>query len=84
MLQLLLEFSLSQNEIFFGFPIFKPKSDIVDDNAVVTIKDLEDGSCIVEALDKIPRSILECPYGDVITITYTEGSDQIKDHKPWS
>lgn len=71
-------------EALFGFPIFKPKSDIVDDNAVVIIKDLEDGSCIVEASDKIPRSILECPYGegDVITITYTEGSDQIKDHKP--
>jgi hypothetical protein len=31
-------------EALFGFPIFKPKSDIVDDNVVVvvTIKDLED------------------------------------------
>ena len=71
-------------QALFGFPIFKPRSDIVDDNTVVLIKDPEDGSCIVEAADKIPRSISECPYekGDIITITYTEGTDQIKSHAP--
>ena len=38
----------------------------------------------MEASDRIPRSISECPYekDDVITITYTEGTDQIKNHKP--
>lgn len=71
-------------QALFGFPIFKPRPDIVDDNAVVIIKDPEDGSCIVEALDKIPRSISECPYekGDIVTITFTEGTDQVKNHKP--
>jgi hypothetical protein len=71
-------------QALFGFPIFKPKSDVVDNSAVVIIKDQSDGSCIVEASDRIPRSISECPYekDDVITITYTEGTDQIKNHKP--
>jgi hypothetical protein len=71
-------------QALFGFPIFKPKSDIVDSNAVVIIKDQSDGSCIVEASDRIPRSLSECPYekDDMITITYTEGTDQIKNHKP--
>ena len=71
-------------QALFGFPIFKPKSDIVDNSAVVIIKDPSDGSCIVEASDRIPRAILECHYekGEVITITYTEGTDQIKNHEP--
>ena len=71
-------------QALFGFPIFKPKSDIVDNSAVVIIKDRSDDSCIVEASDRIPRAILECPYekGDVITITYIEGTDQIKNHEP--
>jgi hypothetical protein len=71
-------------QALFGFPIFKPKSDIVDNSAVVIIKDPSDGSCIVEASDRIPRAIFECPYekGEVITITYTEGTDQIKNHEP--
>lgn len=30
------------------------------------------------------RCISECPYekGDIITIIYTEGTDQIKNHEP--
>lgn len=45
----------------FGFPLFKSfESDSVS-NARVVIKDAN-GNCVLEASDKIPRVLRNCPY----------------------
>ncbi len=43
----------------------------VTEEASVIIKD-EDGTCIVEGSDYVPRTISNCPYniGDTLSITY--------------
>ena len=58
-------------QALFGFPLFKSfESDSIDDARVV-MKDAS-GTCILEASDKIPRVIHNCPYDkeDIVTITY--------------
>ena len=72
-------------QALFGFPLFKSfESDIISDARVV-IKDAS-GTCILEASDKIPRVIHNCPYDkdDIVTITYKKGSPDIKGHSPKS
>jgi len=56
------------------------ESDIKSDARVV-IKDAS-GTCILEASDKIPRVIHNCPYDkeDIVTITYKKGSPDIRGH----
>jgi hypothetical protein len=68
-------------QAMFGFPLFKSfESDIVGDARVV-IKDAS-GTCVLEASDKIPRVINNCPYDkeDIVTITYKKGSPDIRTH----
>ncbi len=59
-------------------------SDSISDARVV-IKDAS-GTCIIEASDKIPRVIHNCPYDkeDIVTITYKKGSPDIRGHNPKS
>lgn len=68
-------------QAMFGFPLFKAfESDSVDDARVI-IKDAS-GTCVVEASDKIPRVIHNCPYNkqDIVMITYKKGSPEIRTH----
>jgi hypothetical protein len=68
-----------------GFPLFKSfESDSVSDARVV-IKDAS-GTCVLEATDKIPRVIQNCPYDkdDIVSITYKKGSLDIRTHNPKS
>jgi hypothetical protein len=66
-------------QVLFGFPLKDLFRREVTDNARVVIKD-DQGTCIVESSDHEPRSIVKCPYkvGDVITITYKEGTVPIE------
>ena len=74
--------------IFFGlqgFPLFKSfESDSVSDARVV-IKDAN-GNCVLEASDKIPRVLHNCPYAkeDIVLITYKKGTPDIRTHSPKS
>lgn len=56
---------------------------VILSDARVVIKDAS-GTCILEASDKIPRVIHNCPYDkeDIVTITYKKGSPDIKGHSP--
>jgi hypothetical protein len=68
-------------QAMFGFPLFKSfESDTVGD-ALVVIKDAS-GTCVLEASDKIPRVIHNCPYDkeDIVIITYKKGSPDIITH----
>lgn len=72
-------------QAMFGFPLFKSfESDSVSDARVV-IKDAS-GTCILEASDKIPRVIQNCPYDkeEIVSITYKKGSPDIRTHNPKS
>jgi hypothetical protein len=42
----------------------------------------EDGTCIVQANDDVPRTIANCPYnvGDTISITYKREQPPISEH----
>jgi hypothetical protein len=44
----------------------------VTEDAQVVIKNDEDGTCVVEGSDRVPRTISNCPYnkGDIVSITY--------------
>ena len=69
----------------FGFPLFKSfESDSLSDARVV-IKD-SSRTCVLEATDKIPRVIQNCPYDkeDIVSITYKKGSPDIRTHNPKS
>ena len=54
-------------------------------DARVVIKDAS-GTCVLEATDKIPRVIQNCPYDkeDIVSITYKKGSPDISTHYPKS
>jgi hypothetical protein len=58
--------------------LFAP--DITEETPVI-IKD-EQGTCIVQAEDDVPRTIENCPYnvGDVISITYKREQPAISEH----
>lgn len=58
-------------QAMFGFPLFKLfESDSVSDARVV-INDAS-GTCVLEASDKIPRVIQNCPYDkeEIVSISY--------------
>ncbi len=72
-------------QAMFGFPLFKSfESDSVSDARVV-IKDAN-GNCVLEASDKIPRVLHNCPYDkeDIVSITYKKGTPDIRTHSPKS
>ncbi|MDN5847132.1 MAG: hypothetical protein L0H53_12765 [Candidatus Nitrosocosmicus sp.] len=50
------------------------------ENGIIQIK--QNGTCVVEASDGIPRSIQNCPYdqGDNITINYKQGLPGMQSH----
>jgi hypothetical protein len=58
--------------------LFAP--DITEETSVI-IKD-EQGTCIVQAEDDVPRTIENCPYnvGDIISITYKREQPAISEH----
>jgi hypothetical protein len=52
------------------------------DEAAVIIKD-DDGTCVVEGSDDVPRTISNCPYnvGDTLSITYKPQQPSIERHE---
>ncbi|MDN5846534.1 MAG: hypothetical protein L0H53_09710 [Candidatus Nitrosocosmicus sp.] len=52
----------------------------IQENVMVEIK--QNGTCIAEAADNIPRSIRNCTYeqGDNITISYKQGLPGVQSH----
>ena len=67
-------------QAMFGFPI----KDIIirkeiTNQAKIILKDNQ-GTCIVEASDREPRAILNCPYkiGDTLVVTYKQGTAPIE------
>ncbi|MDN5868108.1 MAG: hypothetical protein L0H55_12025 [Candidatus Nitrosocosmicus sp.] len=55
-------------------------SSSIQENVIVEIK--QNGTCIMEASDDIPRTIQNCPYeqGDNITISYKQGLPGMQSH----
>src|SRR3712207_3571202 len=55
----------------------------ITEDAQVSIKNPEDGSCIVEGTDRVPRSVSNCPYnvGDTVSITYKPEQPSIEKHE---
>jgi hypothetical protein len=70
--------------VFFisGFQIFQVFSPGVEEEVTVLLK--QNGNCIVEASDKVPRQISNCPYnqGDQIVITFKHEQPAIESHRP--
>lgn len=54
----------------------------VTEETEVIIKD-EEGTCIVQAEDDVPRTINNCTYdvGDIVSITYKREQPAILDHR---
>ncbi|HEY7078435.1 MAG TPA: hypothetical protein VH500_01965 [Nitrososphaeraceae archaeon] len=69
-------------QFLFGFPLKDLFRKEVSDTARVVIKD-DQGTCIVESSDREPRSISNCHYkvGDLLTITYKEGTVPIEKYR---
>ena len=67
-------------QALFGFPLRDLIKKEVTDEAKVVIKDDDHGTCIVEASDRQPRSIPNCPYkiGDTLVVTFKEGTEPIE------
>jgi hypothetical protein len=65
-----------------GFQIFSVFSPGISEEVTVGIK--QDGVCIVEASDNVPRQIQDCPYdeGQRITIVYKYEQPAIESHSP--
>jgi hypothetical protein len=55
----------------------------ITEDAQVSIKIEQDGSCIVEGSDRVPRTISNCPYnvGDTVSITYKPQQPSIERHE---
>ena len=66
-------------QAMFGFPIKDIIRKKVTDEAKVILKDNQ-GTCIVEASDREPRAILNCPYkiGDTLVVIYKQGTAPIE------
>lgn len=49
----------------------------------VTIKFKNDNTCVIEASDKIPRHIPQCPYeiGETVSVTFKPQQPAIESHK---
>jgi hypothetical protein len=54
----------------------------ITEDVQVSIKN-EDGTCIAEGSDRVPRTISNCPYntGDTISITYKPQQPSIERHE---
>jgi hypothetical protein len=67
-------------QALFGFPLLDIFRRDITEDATVIIKN--DDSCVVETSDH-PRNIENCPYdkGDVVTVTYREGTQPITQHQ---
>ena len=54
----------------------------ITEEAQVVIKN-QDGTCVVEGSDRVPRTISNCPYntGDTISITYKSEQPSIERHE---
>jgi hypothetical protein len=54
----------------------------VTEDVQVSIENEQDGSCIVEGSDRVPRTISNCPYnvGDKVSITYKPEQPSIERH----
>jgi hypothetical protein len=54
----------------------------ITEDAQVSIKN-QDGTCVVEGSDRVPRTISNCPYntGDTISITYKREQPSIERHE---
>ena len=69
--------------VFFvsGFQIFQVFSPSIEEEVTVLFK--QDGACIIEASDKVPRQINNCPYekGDQIVITFKHEQPAIESHR---
>ena len=70
--------------VFFisGFQIFTVFSPGTSEEVTVSMK--QNGVCIVEASDNVPRQIQDCPYeeGQRITIVYKYEQPAIESHSP--
>lgn len=70
--------------VFFisGFQIFSVFSPGTSEEVTVSMK--QNGVCIVEASDNVPRQIQDCPYeeGQRITIVYKYEQPAIESHSP--
>ena len=55
----------------------------VTEDAQVVIKNQEQGTCVVEGSDRVPRNISNCPYntGDTVSITYKPQQPSIEWHE---
>ena len=55
----------------------------ITEDAQVSIKNEQDGSCVVEGSDRVPRTISDCPYnvGDTVSITYKPQQPSIERHE---
>ena len=65
-----------------GFQIFEVFSPSIEEEVAVLLK--QDGTCIVEASDRVPRQISNCPYeqADQIVITFKHEQPAIESHRP--
>jgi hypothetical protein len=65
-----------------GFQIFTVLAPGITEEVPVILK--ENGVCIVEASDDVPREINNCPYekGEQIIITYKREQPPIESHRP--
>jgi len=63
-----------------GFQIVKLFSPSITEQVTVTLK--QNGVCVVEASDNIPRQIHNCPYeiGQDVTINYKAEQPSIESH----
>jgi hypothetical protein len=54
----------------------------ISEESEVIIKDGQQGTCIVQAEDDVPRTISDCPYdiGDIISITYKREQPPLLEH----
>src|ERR687893_56152 len=55
----------------------------ITEDAQVVIKNEQDGTCIVEGSDRVPRTISNCLYntGDTISISYKSEQPSIERHE---
>ncbi len=67
--------------VLMGGSLRQMFSNSIEEN--VTVQILQGSTCIVEAADKIPRTIENCPYkiGDNITIGYKQGMPSLESHR---
>ena len=69
-------------QAMFGFPIKDIIRKDVTEEAKVILKDNQ-GTCVVQASDREPRTISNCPYkiGDTLIITYKQGTAPIEKYR---